>query len=52
MATEFTKLDKTFNVTPEVVDKETKVIERATPPPDRLTKDEITRDYELSLIHI
>ena len=46
MATEFTKLDKTFNVTPEVVDKETKVIERATPPPDRLTKDEITRDYE------
>ena len=46
MATEFTKLDKTFNVTPEVVDKETKVIERATPPHDRLTKDEITRDYE------
>ena len=28
MATEFTKLDKTFNVTPEVVDKETKVIEK------------------------
>ena len=45
MATEFTKLDKTFNVTPEVVE-ETKSIERAKPAPDRLTKDDITRDYE------
>ena len=45
MADEFTKLDKTFNVTPEVVE-ETKSIERAKPAPDRLTKDDITRDYE------
>ena len=45
MTTEFTKLDKTFNVTPEVVE-ETKSIERAKPAPDRLTKDDITRDYE------
>ena len=46
MTKEFTKLDKTFNVTPEVVEEETKSIERVNPPPDRLTKDEITRDYE------
>ena len=45
MATEFTKLDKTFNVTPEVVE-EKKSIERVNPAPDRLTKDDITRDYE------
>ena len=38
-------LDKTFNITPEVVE-EKKSIERSTPPPDRLTKDDITRDYE------
>ena len=46
MTKEFTKLDKTFNVTPEVVKEEPKSIERVNPPPDRLTKDEITRDYE------
>ena len=46
MATEFTKLDKTFNLTAEVVEEEPKSIERVNPPPDRLTKDEITRDYE------
>ena len=45
MADEFTKLDKTFNVTSEVVE-EKKSIERVNPAPDRLTKDEITRDYE------
>ena len=45
MADEFTKLDKTFNVTPEVVE-EKKSIERVNPAPDRLTKDDITRDYE------
>ena len=39
------KLDKTFNITPEVVNEE-KSVERVNPPPDRLTKDEITRDYE------
>ena len=47
MATEFTKLDKTFNVTPEVVEEE-KSIERVNPAPDRLTKDDISRVYEYS----
>ena len=46
MSTEYKKLDKTFNITPEVVEEETKSIERVNPPPDRLTKSEITRDYE------
>ena len=46
MADEYKKLDKTFNITPEVVKEEPKSIERVNPPPDRLTKSEITRDYE------
>ena len=46
MTNEYKKLDKTFNITPEVVEEETKPIERVNPPPDRLTKSEITRDYE------
>ena len=46
MTDEYKKLDKTFNITPEVVEEETKPIERVNPPPDRLTKSEITRDYE------
>ena len=46
MADEYKKLDKTFNITAEVVEEETKSIERVNPPPDRLTKTEITRDYE------
>ena len=46
MTQEYKKLDKTFNITPEVVEEETKSIERVNPPPDRLTKSEITRDYE------
>ena len=46
MTTEYKKLDKTFNINPEVVEEPTKSIERVNPPPDRLTKDEITRDYE------
>ena len=38
-------LDKTFNITPEVVKEEkTEVIKKQKP--DRLTKDDITRDYE------
>ena len=45
MATEFTKLDKTFNVSAEVVKEEkAEVIPREKP--DRLTKDDITKDYE------
>ena len=44
MTKEFNKLDKTFNITPEVVEEETTVVEREKP--DRLTKDDITRDYE------
>ena len=45
MSTEFTKLDKTFNVAAEVVKEEkAEVIPREKP--DRLTKDDITKDYE------
>ena len=41
------QLDKAFNIaSTEVVVEETKSIERATPAPDRLTKDDITKDYE------
>ena len=46
MTDEYKKLDKTFNITPEVVKEEPKSIERVNQPPDRLTKNEITRDYE------
>ena len=39
------RLDKTFNITPEVVEEEkTSVVKKEKP--DRLTKDDITRDYE------
>ena len=42
---EFSKLDKTFNVAAEVVKEEkSEVIPREKP--DRLTKDDITKDYE------
>ena len=42
---EFNKLDKTFNVAAEVVKEEkAEVIPREKP--DRLTKDDITKDYE------
>ena len=44
MTKEFNKLDKTFNITPEVVEEETTVVEREKP--DRLTKDDIEKDYE------
>ena len=44
MTKEYNKLDKTFNITPEVVEEETTVVEREKP--DRLTKDEIEKDYE------
>ena len=46
MTDDYKKLDKTFNITPEVVKVEPKSIERVNHPPDRLTKSEITRDYE------
>ena len=42
---EFNKLDKTFNVAAEVV-KEEKVEVVPREKPDRLTKDDITKDYE------
>ena len=44
MTKEYNKLDKTFNITPEVVEEETTVVEREKP--DRLTKDDIEKDYE------
>ena len=44
MTKEYNKLDKTFNITPEVVEEETTVVEREKP--DRHTKDDIEKDYE------
>ena len=44
MTKEFNKLDKTFNITPEVVEEEATNVEREKP--DRLTKDDIEKDYE------
>ena len=44
MTKEFNKLDKTFNITPEVVEEEPTIVEREKP--DRLTKDDIEKDYE------
>ena len=44
MTKEFNKLDKTFNITPEVMEEETTVVERQKP--DRLTKDDIEKDYD------
>ena len=38
------RLDKTFNISPEPEEGKTEVIKREKP--DRLTKDDITRDYE------
>ncbi len=40
------QLDKAFNITPEVIEEEPKAIERVNPPPDRLTKNDIEKDYE------
>ena len=45
MTKEFNKLDKTFNITPEVVEEEKSEVIKPKKP-DRLTKDDITRDYE------
>ena len=45
MTKEFNKLDKTFNITPEVVEEEKSEVIKPEKP-DRLTKDDITRDYE------
>jgi hypothetical protein len=45
MDKEYNKLDKTFNITPEVVKEE--VIEVVKPEkPARLTQDDVTKDYE------
>ena len=44
MPNEYKNLDKTFGINPEVVEEKTEVIKPEKP--DRLTKDDITRDYE------
>ena len=46
MTKEYTKLDKTFNLTPEieVVEEKSNVIQREKP--SRLTQDDIEKDYE------
>ena len=38
------QLDKTFGITPDVIEEKTEVVKPEKP--DRLTKDDITRDYE------
>ena len=38
------QLDKTFNITPEVVPEEPKPVVREKP--DRLTKDDVSKDYD------
>ena len=50
MTTKYDKLDETFNITPtEVSVDETQVSEGVDrEKPDRLSKDDITRDYEYS----
>ena len=44
MPNEYKNLDKTFGINPEEVEEEAEVIKPEKP--DRLTKDDITRDYE------
>ena len=44
MDKEYNKLDKTFNITPEVVEEEIEVVKPEKPA--RLTQDDITKDYE------
>ena len=44
MTNEFTKLDKTFNITPEVIEEEQPTV--GIKKPDRLTKNDIEKDYE------
>jgi len=46
MTKEYTKLDKTFNLTPEVevIEEKSNVIQREKP--SRLTQDDIEKDYE------
>ena len=44
MTKEFTKLDKTFNITPEVIEEEQPTV--GIKKPDRLTKNDIEKDYE------
>ena len=46
MTENFDRLDKTFNVTSEAEVVEEKVEVVKPEKPDRLTKDDITRDYE------
>ena len=44
MDKEYNKLDKTFNITPEVIEEKAEVIKPEKPA--RLTQDDITKDYE------
>jgi len=44
MDKEYNKLDKSFNITPEVVEEKTEVVKPEKPA--RLTQDDITKDYE------
>ena len=49
MDKEYNRLDKTFNITPEVVEEKAEVIKPETIKPEkptRLTQDDVTKDYE------
>ena len=46
MDKEYNKLDKTFNITPEVIEEEPVEQQIEKVKPARLTQDDITKDYE------
>ena len=49
MDKEYNRLDKTFNITPEVVEEKSEMIKPETIKPEkpaRLTQDDVTKDYE------
>ena len=46
MTNEYNKLDKTFNITPEVIEEEPVEQQIEKVKPARLTQDDITKDYE------
>ena len=46
MTKDYNKLDKTFNITPEVVEEEVAIQKTEKEKPARLTQDDVTKDYE------
>ena len=46
MTKDYNKLDKTFNITPEIVEEEVAIQKTEKEKPARLTQDDVTKDYE------